>query len=90
MSVNRYVRQNTQGSWDVLKEGHRRSAIHAPSRQAAVSRARTLVRREGGGEVRVMNDAGKVMDTRTVVGPTVKTTRRAAASSSVSRAAKQR
>jgi hypothetical protein len=90
MAVNRYVKQNTQGSWDVLKEGHRRSAIHAPSREAAVSRARTLVRREGGGEVRVMNDVGKVMDTRTVVGPPVKTASRAAGSSSASRTAKQR
>ncbi len=66
MAVNRYVKQNAEGGWDVLKEGHRRSSIHAPSKEAAVSRARALVRREGGGEVRVMNDAGKVMDTRTV------------------------
>jgi len=66
MATNRYVKQNAQGSWDVLKEGHRRSAIREPSRQAAVSRAQGLLRREGGGEVRVMNDVGKVMDTRTV------------------------
>ena len=66
MAANRYVKQNPQGSWEVLKEGHRRSVIREPSRQAAVSRAQGLVRREGGGEVRVMNDVGKGMDTRTV------------------------
>jgi Uncharacterized protein conserved in bacteria (DUF2188) len=85
MAVNRYVKQNAQGSWDVLKEGHRRSAIHTPSREAAVSRAQALVRREGGGEVRVMNGVGKIMDTRTVVGRPAKTMSRAAASSSASR-----
>lgn len=68
MAVNRYVKQNAQGSWDVLKEGHRRSAIQASSRQAAVRRARDLVRREGGGEVRVMSEMGKIMDIRTVTG----------------------
>ncbi len=66
MSTNRYVKQNQEGTWDVLKEGHRRSAIQAPSMQEAVVRARRLVRRDGGGEVRVINRAGKVTDTRTV------------------------
>lgn len=66
MSTNRYVKQNQEGTWDVLKEGHRRSTIQAPSMQEAVVRARRLVRRDGGGEVRVINRAGKVTDTRTV------------------------
>jgi hypothetical protein len=87
MAVNRYVKQNAEGGWDVLKEGHRRSAIHAPSREAAISRARALVRREGGGEVRVMNDVGKVMDTRTVGRPAAPRSR-TAVSSSGSRGAK--
>lgn len=66
MPVNRYVKQNAEGTWDVLKEGHRRSAIQAPSMPEAVIRARRLVRSEGGGEVRVINRAGKVTDTRKV------------------------
>jgi Uncharacterized protein conserved in bacteria (DUF2188) len=66
VSVNRYVKQNAEGSWDVLKEGHRRSAITATSRRAAMTRARALVSREGGGEVRVLNDVGKVADAQTV------------------------
>jgi hypothetical protein len=90
MAVNRYVKQNAQGSWDVLKEGHRRSVIQEPSKQAAVSRARGLVRREGGGEVRVMNDVGKVMDTRTVGGPARSAASSSGASRSKSRTVKQR
>lgn len=66
MSANRYVKQNPEGTWDVLKEGHRRSTVQAPSMREAVIRARRLVRRDGGGEVRVINRAGKVTDTRTV------------------------
>ncbi|HUA73958.1 MAG TPA: DUF2188 domain-containing protein [Solirubrobacteraceae bacterium] len=68
MAVKRYVKQNGQGSWDVLKEGHRRSAIQASSKEAAVRRARAIVRREGGGEVRVMSEMGKITDVRTVAG----------------------
>lgn len=66
MAVNRYVKQNARGSWDVLKEGHRRSAVTATSKGAAVTRARALVSREGGGEVRVLNDVGKIADAQTV------------------------
>jgi Uncharacterized protein conserved in bacteria (DUF2188) len=90
MATNRYVKQNAQGSWDVLKEGHRRSVIQEPSRQAAVSRAQGLVRREGGGEVRVMNDVGKVMDTRTVGASARSAASSAGAARSKSRAVKPR
>lgn len=68
MATNRYIKQNARGSWDVLKEGHRRSAVQAPDMQGAIDRARAAVRREGGGEVRVMNRAGKIMSSRTVAG----------------------
>ena len=90
MPANRYVKQNAQGSWDVLKEGHRRSVIREPSRQAAVSRAQRLVRREGGGEVRVMNDAGKVMDARTVTGAGSSAASSSGASQAKSRVVKPR
>jgi hypothetical protein len=66
VAVYRYVKQNSQGSWDVLKEGRRRAAIQASSRSAAVTRARAIVSREGGGEVRVLNDVGKIADTKMV------------------------
>jgi hypothetical protein len=90
MAVTRYVKQNAQGSWDVLKEGHRRSVIQEPNKQAAVSRARGLVKREGGGTVRVMNNVGKVMDTRTVTSSAKSAASSAEASSSRARAPKRR
>jgi hypothetical protein len=61
MAVRQYVKQNPSGGWDVLKEGHRRSPLPAQSRAQAVECARDLVRREGGGEVRVLNRMGKVV-----------------------------
>ncbi len=66
MAVYRYVKQNSQGSWDVLREGRRRAVVQASSRGAAVTRARAIVSREGGGEVRVLNDVGKIADTKRV------------------------
>ena len=66
MASNRYVKQNAGGSWEVLKEGHRRSIVQASSKQAAVDRARSAVRREGGGEIRIMNRAGKMIESRNV------------------------
>jgi uncharacterized protein DUF2188 len=66
MSSKRYVKPNGHGGWDVLKEGHRRAAVNYDSQQKAVTRARELARREGGGEIRVMNTMGKVVDAVTV------------------------
>jgi hypothetical protein len=66
MATTRYVRQNANGGWDVLKEGHQRATAHAETQAKAVARARQLARREGGGEVRVMNSSGKIVDAKTV------------------------
>ncbi len=83
MPAKRYVKQNASGGWDVLKEGHRRSAIQAPSKQKAVARASDLVQREGGGRVQVMNEMGKVMDTRKVTGRPAKAAARRASGSTI-------
>lgn len=66
MATRRYVRPNPSGGWDVLKEGHRRSVVHADTQAKAVSRARDLVRSEGGGEIRVMNQMGKITEADTI------------------------
>lgn len=63
---NRYVKQNEAGGWDVVKEGHRRATAHASTKASAVAAATAMTRREGGGEVRVLNDAGKVVAANTV------------------------
>lgn len=70
MSARRNVKQNASGSWDVLREGDRRGAVSADTERAAISRAREQVRREGGGEVRVVDRTGKIVSARTV--PAVK------------------
>jgi hypothetical protein len=62
----RYVRQNAGGGWDVVREGHRRATAHEETRGKAVERARDMTRREGGGEVRIMNRTGKIVEARTV------------------------
>ena len=66
MATKRDIKQNAAGGWDVLREGDRRAAISAPTKERALARARDLVRREGGGEVRVINDAGKIVRASTV------------------------
>lgn len=80
MATKRYVQQNTHGGWEVVKEGHRRAPNHYDTRQKALARARELARREGGGEIRVMNTMGKVVDAVTVpkTGARAKSAERAA------------
>jgi Uncharacterized protein conserved in bacteria (DUF2188) len=66
MASDRYVVPNGQGGWDVVKEGHLRPTDHAASKAKAIARARQLVRRDGGGDVLVMNRAGKITASSTV------------------------
>jgi hypothetical protein len=66
MATRRYVRENANGGWDVLKEGHQRATEHADTRAKAIARARVLARREGGGEILVMGRTGKVVEANTV------------------------
>lgn len=61
MAIKRDVKQNASGGWDVLREGDRRAAVTTRTKTQALARARDLVSREGGGEVRVVNDAGKII-----------------------------
>jgi hypothetical protein len=69
MSNTRYVRKASSGSWEILKEGHRRATAHSRTRDGALKAARTAVRKEGGGEVVLMNRTGKVVGTDTVARP---------------------
>lgn len=66
MASRRYVQPSDGGGWDVVKEGHARATAHAKTQSRAIARARKLVGDEGGGEIRVMNRFGKVMDSDTV------------------------
>jgi 1,2-phenylacetyl-CoA epoxidase PaaB subunit len=61
MAAKRDIKKNASGGWDVLREGDRRAAVHADTKERALARARDVVRREGGGEVRLINEAGKIV-----------------------------
>jgi hypothetical protein len=78
MATARYVVPNGKNGWDVVKEGHLRGTA-AKTRAKAVARARDMVRREGGGEVLVMNRAGKITDSKTIAGSQGSGRRRSAA-----------
>jgi len=61
MTSTRDIKRNADGGWDVLREGDRRAAVRADTKERALARARAVVSREGGGEVRLINDAGKIV-----------------------------
>ena len=69
MAGTRYVKQNAKGSWDVLREGDRRSAVHRSTQQAAVRHASTALRKSGGGQILVVNQDGKVTESKAVPRP---------------------
>lgn len=79
MTNDRYVVPNCKKGWDVVKEGHLRPTGHAETKAKAVAQARAVVRREGGGEVLVMNRAGKITDANTVAASSSSRRRAAAA-----------
>jgi hypothetical protein len=62
MKNTRYVKKANGRGWDVVKEGHRRATAHGATKADAVRTARELTRQEGGGEIRILNHTGKVVD----------------------------
>lgn len=69
-ATTRYVKKASSGrGWDVVKEGHRRATAHGATKAKALKTARDLVRQEGGGEIRVLNRTGKVVDASRVARP---------------------
>jgi Uncharacterized protein conserved in bacteria (DUF2188) len=66
MASNRYVQPSVNGGWEIIKEGHRRALVQCDTQRKAVARARELTRRDGGGEVLVLNAVGKIVRETTV------------------------
>jgi hypothetical protein len=63
---DRYVVPNPdRGGWDVVKEGHERASAHTRTKAEAVDRAREIVENQGGGEVRIDNRRGRLIDSDT-------------------------
>jgi hypothetical protein len=69
MGETRYVKRAGDRGWDVVKEGRRRATAHGATKADAIATARKQVRKEGGGEVIVLNRTGKVVDERPVSRP---------------------
>jgi hypothetical protein len=65
MAKKRYVRESSKG-WEVLREGERRTTVRADTRNKAVARARAILRDQGGGEIRVVNRVGKIVESSKV------------------------
>lgn len=64
---DRYVVPNRQrGGWDVVKERHKRASAHAPKKKGAIDRGREIVRGAGGGELRIQNRQGRLIDSDTI------------------------
>jgi len=68
--TDRYVVSNKErGGWDVVKEDHDRASAHTDRKVEAVDRAREIVDNLGGGEIRIANKEGTMIDSDTVKGP---------------------
>ena len=66
---DRYVQPRPEGGWEVVKEKHARASAVTRTKADAVDRAREIVRHEGGGEIRIKNQQGRLIDSDTVRGP---------------------
>jgi hypothetical protein len=58
LDKDRHVVPNPQGGWDVIAPGAKRPSSHHATQADAERAARTLVRKNGGGEVRVHGQDG--------------------------------
>ena len=64
---DRYVQPNKErGGWDVVKELHKQASAHTETKEQAVDRARQIIRNLGGGELRIRNERGQLIESNTV------------------------
>lgn len=68
-TANRNVQpsKRTEG-WEIVRAGSKRASAFDETKAGAVKKAHAMVRREGGGEVRVKNQIGKVVESTRVRG----------------------
>jgi Uncharacterized protein conserved in bacteria (DUF2188) len=68
-SANRNVRHNERvGGWEIIRAGERLASAFDETKEGAIKKAKAMVRREGGGEVRVKNDLGRIVESQKVRG----------------------
>lgn len=63
---DRHVVPNPDGGWDVKKPGASRASAHTETQADAIARARDIVHRAGGGEVRIHGRDGRIRDSDTI------------------------
>lgn len=68
MSNDRHVRPGKAGGWEVAEPGARRPLATAATQFEAVSIAKDIVKKSGGGEVIINNRSGKYTSKDTVRG----------------------
>lgn len=78
-SANQTIQPSKRSDgWVVVPAGKKQATAFVDSKAGALKLARTMVRRDGGGEVRVKNRMGKVVEAKTVRGNPFGRRRRAA------------
>ena len=63
---DRHVVPSREGGWEVVTPGARRASSHRDTGEAAIDRAREIVRNEGGGEVVIHDRRNLIRDSDTV------------------------
>jgi len=64
---DRYVQPNKKrGGWDVVKELHKQASAHTETKEQAIDRAREIIKKQGGGELRIKNERGQLIESNTV------------------------
>jgi Uncharacterized protein conserved in bacteria (DUF2188) len=64
---DRYVQPNKErGGWDVKKEDAGRASVHTDTKAEAINRGRQIVRNQGGGELGIKNEQGRIIDSDTI------------------------
>jgi len=59
---NRHVVPNPRGGWDVKAPGSKRASSHHETQGSAETRAKQIVGKKGGGEVRIHGRDGRIRD----------------------------
>lgn len=66
MSENRHVVPNAEGGWDVKAPGAKRASSHHDTLREAEQQAKKTVGNQGGGEVLIHGQDGRIRDKDTV------------------------
>jgi hypothetical protein len=64
---DRHVQPNKErGGWDVVKELHKQVSVHTETKEHAIDRARQIIKNQGGGELRIKNERGQLIESNTI------------------------